>query len=98
MTDHQIPQGKVDEVSLDELDIDNDGLADDITSPAVGGESSVSGSTSDPSADDDLLANAHEAGLYEGDDSENPQELDIAGEVEKAEHLRRTAPISSDAS
>ena len=40
-------------------------------------------------SDDDTLENAHDMGLYKADDGEHPQELNLAGEVMKAEDNRR---------
>ncbi|HLC87973.1 MAG TPA: hypothetical protein VJG66_02885 [Patescibacteria group bacterium] len=57
--------------------------------PAVSGEGAISGSDVDLEADDDMLENAHEMGLYKADDGENPQELNIADQVLSAEKKRR---------
>lgn len=51
-------------------------------------ESDISGSAPDPESDDDVLANAQEVGIGI-DDPEIVRELDIAGDVELAEKLRR---------
>lgn len=56
---------------------------------AKDGEEKISGSVPDLESDDDTLENAHEMGLYKADDGEHPQELDLAGEVMKAEENRR---------
>lgn len=53
------------------------------------GEEKISGSVPDLESDDDMLENAHEMGLYKADDGEHPQELNLAGEVMKAEENRR---------
>lgn len=51
-------------------------------------EADISGSAPDPESDDDVLANAQEVGIGI-DDPEIVRELDIAGDVELAEKLRR---------
>lgn len=53
------------------------------------GEGSASGDAADLESDDDMLENAHDMGLYKGDDGAHPQELNLAGEVQKAEDKRR---------
>lgn len=57
--------------------------------PAQAGEGAISGSVPDLESDDDMLENAHEMGLYQGDDGEHPQELNIADQVMAAEKKRR---------
>ncbi len=57
--------------------------------PAQAGEGAISGSVPDLESDDDMLENAHEMGLYKGDDGEHPQELNIADQVMSAEKKRR---------
>ncbi len=52
-------------------------------------EESITGDTPDPESDDDMLENAHDMGLYKADDGAHPQELNLAGEVMKAEDNRR---------
>lgn len=54
------------------------------------GEQSVSGSTPDPTADDDTLANAQAVGTQLHEDDEHPQELDIARDIDKAENDLKT--------
>jgi hypothetical protein len=54
------------------------------------GEQSVSGSTPDPDADDDTLANAQAMGTQLEEDEEHPQELNLAGDIDKAEEYHRT--------
>lgn len=51
----------------------------------ISGERTVSGSTTIPEADDNVLDFAHEAGLYTEADEENPHELNMAQEIEEAE-------------
>lgn len=53
------------------------------------GEGSASGETADLESDDDMLENAHDMGLYKGDDGAHPQELNVAAEVQSAENNRR---------
>lgn len=52
-------------------------------------EDSIIGETADLESDDDMLENAHDMGLYKADDGEHPQELNLAGELMKAEDSRR---------
>lgn len=59
-------------------------------SPAVEGEQSISGDMPDPSSDDDVLQNAQNMGVAVGEDTEHPQTLDIAGDMDKAEEYQRT--------
>jgi hypothetical protein len=54
------------------------------------GEQAVSGSTPDPTADDDTLEAAHAVGTQLNEDEEHPQELDIARDIDKAEESIRT--------
>ena len=51
------------------------------------GEQSVSGSSTDPTSDDDTLKNAHLVGQQAGEDDQldNPQEINIADDIDKAE-------------
>lgn len=49
------------------------------------GETSLVGDTPDLESDDDTLENTHSMGLYPNADDEHPAELNLAGEVEKAE-------------
>ncbi len=51
-------------------------------------EMDISGSAPDPESDDDVLAAASEVGIG-SDNEEVVRELDIAGDVELAEKLRR---------
>lgn len=52
-------------------------------------EESIIGDAPDLESDDDMLENAHDMGLYKADDGAHPQELNLAGEVMKAEENRR---------
>lgn len=54
------------------------------------GEQSISGTTPDPTADDDTLAAAQAVGTQMDEDTEHPKELDIAGDIDKAEQDLRT--------
>lgn len=56
---------------------------------SASGEDSASGGAADLESDDDMLENAHDMGLYKGDDGAHPQELNVAAEVQKAEDNRR---------
>jgi hypothetical protein len=53
-------------------------------------EQSVSGATPDLESDDDTLANAQAAGTQLDETEENPKELDIGSDVDKAEEYHRT--------
>jgi hypothetical protein len=57
------------------------------TQPSNEGQQSVSGSETDPTADDDTQAAAHAAGtqLDEDSDQEHPQELNLGRDIDKAE-------------
>lgn len=52
-------------------------------------EESLIGDMADLESDDDTLENAHDMGLYKADKGDNPQELNLAAEVQKAEDNRR---------
>jgi hypothetical protein len=54
------------------------------------GEQSVSGTTPEPEADDDTLANAQAMGTQLEEDEEHPQELNLAADIDKAEEYHRT--------
>lgn len=58
--------------------------------PSNQGEQSVSGSTPDLESDDDTLANAQEAGEQLDENEEHPKEIDLGGDVDKAEKYHRT--------
>ena len=59
-----------------------------LTPPEVQDEEWVGGSMPDPEIDEDTKQIANDMGLYEGEEDE-PEELDIAGQVDKAEKSRR---------
>lgn len=59
------------------------------TSPSVQGEQSVSGDMPDPESDDDTLVNAQQVGTQLEEDSENPKELNIGADIDKAEQAIR---------
>ena len=61
-----------------------------VLSPQVLGETSMEGSMPDPESDDDVLANAHNMGLYEESDYEHPKEVGLGEEVDKDEQYHRT--------
>ncbi len=60
-----------------------------LESPAQRGSDSISGSTPDPESDDDVLQNAHRVGIAPNADLENPQELNLAQDIDNAEKLRQ---------
>lgn len=60
------------------------------TQPENIGEQEVSGSTTDPASDDDTLANAQAVGTQLDENSENPQEVDLGNDIDKAEEYHRT--------
>lgn len=55
----------------------------------VGESDAVGGTTPDPSSDDEALAMAQRAGTQLNETGENPQELDIARDVDEAEQAIR---------
>lgn len=59
-------------------------------SPQGEGEDSMSGSMADLESDDDVLMAAHMMGLGLSEDYEHPKELNIARDMEKAEHYKMT--------
>ena len=61
-----------------------------LESPSERGNESVSGSMPDLESDDDTLQNAHQMGIAPNADLENPQELNIAKDMDNAEKYRRT--------
>lgn len=58
--------------------------------PSVLGEQSISGDMPDVEADDDVDRAAHEMGIGLDSDSQNPQELNIGGDIDKAEEYKRS--------
>ncbi len=58
-------------------------------SPNRRGSESISGSNPAPQSDDDTLQNAHYMGIAPDADLENPQELNIAKDIDNAEELRQ---------
>ena len=64
---------------------DQQGKVPDPTTPAIQDENSPFGSTSDSAEEKDVLDEAHDVGLYSDAEEDEPEELDIAGEVEEAE-------------
>ncbi len=60
----------------------------DSLSPAAKDEESFAGSAS-AQMGEDTLDEEHEVGLYPNADEDDPQELNIAGEIEKAEKAHR---------
>lgn len=57
--------------------------------PSVAGEQSVSGDMPSPEADDDTLANAQAVGTQVDEDTEHPEEIDIARDIDEAEEELR---------
>lgn len=77
-------------LSNDNLAFKNEDKKHEFTEKAsADGEEALSGDAADLETDDDMLENAHDMGLYKGDDGAHPQELNLAGEVQKAEDNRR---------
>lgn len=73
-----------DEESLEELFADE--LADEENmEDAEDGEEALSGDNAGLETDDDMLEASHEVGLRTDEDYENPQPLNIAEDIEKAE-------------
>lgn len=79
----------MDEETATGIDInDNNNVGEN--SPSELGEQSISGTTPDPSSDDDTLENAHIMGEQMNEDEENPKEIDIARDIDEAEEDLRT--------
>lgn len=84
-----------DEISLDELQEIEEEWApgDDTLSPDAPpqrkGEQAASGHMPDPESDDDMLQASHDMGLRLDEDLHNPQPLNIAEDVAKAEKHHR---------
>lgn len=83
------PERNGNELSIDAFRNSTSDMNDDTRSPQDIGETSVSGSIPDLESDDDMLENSHEVGLRLDEDEDNPQELNIAADVEAAEKLHR---------
>lgn len=64
-------------------------LDDPAAPPSVKGEEKVSGDMPDPESDDDISENEKEVGLHTTEKEGHPEEVDVAGEVEKAEEYQR---------
>ena len=77
--------GESDAVSLNQNDEANTTQAPN-EQPYNQGEQSISGTTPDPESDDDTLQNAQDVGQQLGEDTEHPEELDIARDIDKGEH------------
>ena len=83
-------------ISLDELQAEenadesggNETLIDP-ASPQIIDEQSIGGHMPDPESDDDTLESAHMMGIGLDEDEENPQPLNIAQAVQKAEEEHR---------
>lgn len=74
--------GGIIEIPLETLDEVNN---ESPLSPAEADELGVSGTTPDPESDDNMLDNAQDVGLYTDSNEEEPVELNIADQIEKAE-------------
>lgn len=78
-----------DVISIDELREDGFSagnlLVEDTVSLELADSQSISGHMSDPDSDNDILANAQDMGIAIDEDEENPVELNIAADVDKAE-------------
>ena len=90
MTDDQrlVPTLDEDTAAEDEseqAELDNQGTATIEDRDEV----DISGTTPDPESDDDVLENAHQVGVGLDEDLENPEELDISKDVERAERYHR---------
>lgn len=68
---------------------DNDDKKHQFLENADEDESVKVDSTDEPHSDADTLDNAHKMGLYKSADEEHPAELNIAGEIDKAEKNQR---------
>lgn len=68
--------------------------SDDINSmtkpPHIVGEQSISGDMPDPDSDDSVDAAANQMGIGLSNNTENPAELDIASDIDKAEEYNKT--------
>ena len=82
-------QNKTDILSNDEIALSPNHRQEFVEKAAESEEDSIIGETADLESDDDMLENAHGMGLYKADDGEHPQELNLAGEIQKAEDHRR---------
>lgn len=76
-------------ISLDQLE-DEEKPASEPLSPERQDEIAVSGTMPDPESDDDTLKNAQNVGLQVGENTEHPEEIDIARDIDKAEDSLRT--------
>lgn len=83
------------EVSLDDLIIEENeqAFADEfgavVPTPQNEGEQATSGHMPNPESDDDMLESSHQMGMRLDEDDENPQPLNLAREIEKAEQAHR---------
>lgn len=80
-----------DDVIPDELIEESTGndTLNEATPPESRDQQSASGTTPDPESDDDVLLMSQQVGLRVDEDEENPQELDIAKQIEEAERAHR---------
>lgn len=60
-----------------------------VSVPSSQGEQSVSGDMPSPESDDDTLANAQQVGSQVDEDTEHPEEVDIARDIDEAEEWHR---------
>ena len=67
----------------------DDAQTPDPQSPAVSDSQTWVGHMPDPDVDEDVLDVAHDVGLYSDATEDEAEELDIAGQVDKAEKFRR---------
>ncbi len=61
---------------------------EELETPQEHDEESVSGHMTNPESDDSIDEQVEEVGLYQDGDDNEVQEVDVAGEVEKAERSR----------
>lgn len=80
-----------DDVIPDELIEESTGndTLNEATPPESRDQQSASGTIPDPESDDDVLLMSQQVGLRVDEDEENPQELDIAKQIEEAERAHR---------
>lgn len=92
-SDSPYSNGNINEKNPQDTTIDesmNDEVLENAPSPSETGEQSLSGDMPNPEADDDVLQNAKDMGIALDEDSQNPKELDIGGDLDKAEEYQKT--------
>lgn len=86
---HEEANVKQENLILEQLDDGSNQTISESSAPQVLGEQAVSGDMTDVESDDDTLLNSHQVGLRINEDYENPQPLDMAKDIRKAEQHRR---------